>query len=104
RLEQIPNVGDWVEYSILGKSVIIVRTREGVKAFHNACRHRALPRAEEGGHGNCKTPGFICPFHGWRWNMEGENTFVYGKHMFSEAQLDKGDLALRTCRVELWGG
>ncbi|MEO6248271.1 MAG: aromatic ring-hydroxylating dioxygenase subunit alpha [Sphingomicrobium sp.] len=104
RLEQIPNVGDWVEYSILGKSVIIVRAKERVKAFHNACRHRGLPLASEGGHGNCKTPGFICPFHGWRWNIEGENTFVYGRHMFSDGQLDQTDLALRACRVETWGG
>ena len=104
RLELIPNVGDWVEYSNLGKSVIVVRTKDGVKAFHNACRHRGLPLATEGGHGNCKTQGFICPFHGWRWNMEGENTFVYGKHMFSEQQLDQADLALPPCRVELWGG
>jgi Ring hydroxylating alpha subunit (catalytic domain) len=56
------------------------------------------------GHGNCKTQGFICPFHGWRWNIEGKNTFVYGKHMFSEKQLDQADLALVPCRVELWGG
>jgi nitrite reductase/ring-hydroxylating ferredoxin subunit len=104
RLELIPNVGDWVEYSNLGKSVIIVHARDGIKAFHNACRHRGLPLATEGGHGNCKTAGFICPFHGWRWNMEGENSFVYGKHMFSEEQLDKADLMLRSCRVELWGG
>lgn len=104
RLEQIPNVGDWVEYSNLGKSVIIVRAKNGVKAFHNACRHRGVPLAEPNGHGNCKTAGFICPFHGWRWNIEGENTFVYGRHMFSEEQLDKGDLALRECRVETWGG
>jgi nitrite reductase/ring-hydroxylating ferredoxin subunit len=104
RLEQIPNVGDWVEYSILGKSVIVVRGKEGVKAFHNACRHRGVPLAKTGGHGNCKTPGFICPFHGWRWNVEGESTFVYGRHMFSEAQLDQADLALKPCRVELWGG
>jgi nitrite reductase/ring-hydroxylating ferredoxin subunit len=104
RLEQIRNVGDWVEYSNLDHSVIIVRTRDGVKAYHNACRHRGVPFANEGGHGNCKTTGFICPFHGWRWNMEGENTFVYGRHMFSEDQLDKADLALRACRVELWGG
>ncbi len=102
RLEQIPNVGDWVEYSNLGKSVIVVRAKDGVKAYHNACRHRGVPLAE--GHGNCKGQGFICPFHGWRWNMEGENTFVYGRHMFSEEQLDKRDLALRTCRVETWGG
>jgi nitrite reductase/ring-hydroxylating ferredoxin subunit len=104
RLEQIQNVGDWVEYSNLDRSVIVVRTRDGVKAYHNACRHRGVPFANEGGHGNCKTTGFICPFHGWRWNMDGDNTFVYGRHMFSEDQLDQADLALRSCRVELWGG
>jgi carnitine monooxygenase subunit len=100
RLEQIQNVGDWVEYGNLGKSVIVVRTKDGVKAFHNACRHRGVPLAQDGGHGNCKTQGFICPFHGWRFNMEGKNTFVYGRHMFSEGQLEEADLALKACRVE----
>jgi nitrite reductase/ring-hydroxylating ferredoxin subunit len=104
RLEQIANVGDYVEYTNLGKSVIVVQTKDGVKAFHNACRHRGVPFVGEGAHGNCKTPGFICPFHGWRWNIEGKNTFVYGRHMFSEEQLDSADLALRACRVETWGG
>ena len=102
RLEQIPNPGDWTEYRILDRSVIVVRTAQGVKAFHNACRHRGV--ALVSGHGNCQPQGFICPFHGWRFNMDGENTFVYGKHLFSERQLDKADLALRPCRVELWGG
>jgi carnitine monooxygenase subunit len=100
RLEQIPNVGDWVEYSNLSKSVIIVRTKDGVKGYHNACRHRGVPIAGDGGHGNCKSQGFICPFHGWRWNSEGENTFVYGRHLFDESQLDPTDLALRKCRTE----
>ena len=103
RLECIPEVGDYVVYENLGKQVIVVRTKDGVKAFHNACRHRGVPIAE-GEHGNCKTKGFICPFHGWRWNIEGENTFVYGKHLFTERQLDKADLALKPCRVEEWGG
>jgi nitrite reductase/ring-hydroxylating ferredoxin subunit len=103
RLEQIPEVGDWVEYTILGRSVIVVRTREGVKAFHNHCRHRGVPLAA-GGHGNCASKGFTCPFHGWRWNMEGECTFVYGRHLFSEDLLAKDQLALRPCRVETWGG
>ncbi len=103
RLEQIPNIGDWVEYTILGKSVIVVRTREGVKAFHNACRHRGVPLTD-GKHGNCEVKGFICPFHGWRWNMDGKNTFVYGRHLFDEKLLSAGELALRPCRVELWGG
>ncbi len=102
RLEQIAEVGDWVEYNNLGKSVIVVRTRDGVKAHHNACRHRGVQLAK--GHGNCSGQGFICPFHGWRWNMEGKNTFVYGRHMFSEQQLEPEGLALVSCRVELWGG
>jgi len=106
RLEQIPNVGDWVEYSNVGKSVIVVRTEDGIKAFHNACRHRGVPVAGGKGneYGNCATSGFTCPFHGWRWNMHGENTFVYGRQLFSERQLDKADLALKPCRVETWGG
>lgn len=100
RLEQIQNVGDWVEYSNLGKSVIVVNTKDGIKAFHNACRHRGVPLADEGGHGNCKSQGFICPFHGWRWNTEGKNTFVYGRHLFDERQLDAAELALKPCRAE----
>ena len=105
RLEQIPNVGDWIEYSNLGHSVMIVHTKDGsIKAYHNACRHRGVPLTEGGSSGNCKRKGFICPFHGWQWDMEGNNRFVYGKHMFSERQLDQDDLKLPQARVELWGG
>jgi phenylpropionate dioxygenase-like ring-hydroxylating dioxygenase large terminal subunit len=102
RLEQIPNVGDWIEYSNLGKSVLIVRTKDGVKAFNNACRHRGVQLAK--GHGSCEIQGFTCPFHGWRWNIEGKNTFVYGKHLFTDRQLEQADLALTPCRIEEWTG
>ena len=111
RLEQIPDVGDWVEYSNVGHSVLIVRTASGVKAYHNACRHRGVPIAGGYGNdagkvasGNCAKSGFVCPFHGWRWNMDGENTLVYGKHLFSERQLAEDDINLVQCRVETWGG
>ena len=43
RLEEIPAVGDAVEYEILDQSVIVVRTDDGeVRAFQNACRHRGV--------------------------------------------------------------
>ena len=102
RLEEIPEIGDYVEYSILEKSVIVVRTKTGVKAFHNACRHRGVRLAT--GPGNCKTSGFICPFHGWRYNMEGDCTFVFGKQVFTETLLDKAEISLAPCRVEFWAG
>jgi phenylpropionate dioxygenase-like ring-hydroxylating dioxygenase large terminal subunit len=102
RLEEIPELGDYVEYTILDKSVIIVNTRNGVKAFHNACRHRGVRLAT--GPGNCKSAGFICPFHGWRWNTEGENTFVFGKQVFSPELLDKAEINLVPCRIDFWAG
>jgi nitrite reductase/ring-hydroxylating ferredoxin subunit len=102
RLEEIPETGDYVEYRILDKSVIVVRTKSEVKAFHNACRHRGVELAS--GPGNCKSRGFVCPFHGWRFNMDGECTFVFGKQVFSEAIVEQAELNLAPCRVELWGG
>ena len=102
RLEEIPHIGDYAEYTILDKSVIIVRTKNGVKAFHNACRHRGVQLVE--GPGNCAKTGFICPFHGWRWNAEGKNTFVFGKQIFDEALLDHAEIDLPPVRVEFWAG
>ena len=102
RLEEIPNVGDYVEYRILDKSVIVVRGKNGVKAFHNVCRHRGVQLVSGGG--NCKTKGFICPFHGWRWNADGDNTFVFGKQIFTEDLLEKAEIDLKPCRLEEWGG
>ncbi|MFM5930889.1 MAG: aromatic ring-hydroxylating oxygenase subunit alpha, partial [Novosphingobium sp.] len=106
RLENIPNPGDWVEYTILGKSVLVVNTRNGVKAYANHCRHRGVPVAGGKGneHGNCAKTGFICPFHGWRWNMDGDCTFVYGKHLFNQEVLDHEELKLIPVRGETLGG
>jgi phenylpropionate dioxygenase-like ring-hydroxylating dioxygenase large terminal subunit len=102
RLEEIPQLGDWVEYKILDKSVIVIRTKTGVKAFHNACRHRGVQLAS--GHGNCENSGFICPFHGWRFDMDGKNSFVFNRQIFSPEQLEQAELNLKPCRLEQWGG
>jgi carnitine monooxygenase subunit len=102
RLEAIPEVGDYVEYRIFEKTIVIVRTATGVNAFHNICRHRGMRLVE--GSGNCKTQGFVCPFHGWRYGLKGENTFVFARKIFSEELLDQADINLKPCRVETWGG
>jgi carnitine monooxygenase subunit len=102
RLEEIPEVGDYVEYSLLDKSVIVVNTREGIRAYHNACRHRGVRLVN--GPGHCGGEGFVCPFHGWRWNAEGENTFVFGREIFSKELLDRAEIALAPVRVDTWAG
>jgi nitrite reductase/ring-hydroxylating ferredoxin subunit len=103
REEELPNPGDYVEYQILDKSILIVRQRDGsVKAMHNACRHRATELAK----GSGRLPGgqLVCPFHGWRWNLDGSSSFVFGESAFEPACLNKDDLALRECLVERWAG
>lgn len=102
RLEEIPDVHDYVEYELLDQSVLVVRTEDmGVRAFENACRHRGVRVAE--GRGTCDQ-GFVCPFHGWCYGPDGTNTRVAWSRTFAEHNLEAGDLDLTPVRCEVWGG
>jgi phenylpropionate dioxygenase-like ring-hydroxylating dioxygenase large terminal subunit len=101
RLEEIPTVGDFTEYEILDQSVVVIRTDEGVRAFHNACRHRGVRLAQ--GRGS-RRGGFVCPFHGWCYGTDGRNTRVTQPSAFSEHNLEPGDIDLVPVRCETWGG
>ena len=102
RLEEIPETGDYTVYTILEHSVLVIRTETGIKAFRNACRHRGVRLAH--GPGHCGEGGLVCPFHGWRWNTDGESTFVFGREIFREELLDRAEIDLAPVRVELWAG
>lgn len=102
RMEEIPEIGDYVVYNILNKSVIVVHGKDGVKAFHNACRHRGVRLVH--GAGCLSEAGFECPFHGWRYNAEGDCSFVFGRRIFSEEVLNKADIDLAPVRIEFWAG
>jgi len=102
RLEEIPKVGDYTIYNILDHSVLLMRTSEGVKAFRNACRHRGVRLAH--GPGHCSEEGLVCPFHGWRWNKDGDNIFVFGRELFDERLLERAEIDLAPVRCEFWAG
>ncbi|HEX5265909.1 MAG TPA: aromatic ring-hydroxylating dioxygenase subunit alpha [Acidimicrobiales bacterium] len=107
RLEEIPVVGDYAEYTICDQSILVVRAAEGsgpdaIRAYHNACRHRATQFAV--GSGRFRSGEIVCPFHGWRWNLDGTSSYVLAEAGFEPRCLDAGDLALRECRVGTWGG
>jgi phenylpropionate dioxygenase-like ring-hydroxylating dioxygenase large terminal subunit len=102
RLEEIPSPGDYVEYTICDQSILLVRVdEETIKGYHNACRHRATELAK--GTGTFRGGRIVCPFHGWRWNLDGKNSFVYGSHAFDQGLLAPDELCLREARVETWG-
>ena len=100
---EIPNPGDFTEYKILDQSIMLIRQKDGsVKAFHNACRHRGTAIAC--GSGTFRADQVVCPFHGWRWNLEGKNTYIYAKDAFREETVKQEDVDLAEVQVALrWG-
>jgi nitrite reductase/ring-hydroxylating ferredoxin subunit len=102
RLEEIPEPGDFVEYEICDQSILVVRQPDRtVKAFHNVCPHRATQLCK--GAGRVGGGQIVCPFHGWRWNLDGTNSFVYGAEGFEPECLRPDDIRLQECRVDTWG-
>jgi choline monooxygenase len=65
---QLSRTGDHVVHEVADQPVIVVNTGEGLKAFHNVCRHRAGPLALENGHS--KT--LMCKYHGWNYHLNGQ--------------------------------
>ncbi len=101
RLEEIPVAGDFVEYEICDQSILVVRQADmSVKAFYNACRHRATELCK----GTGRLPGgqIVCPFHGWRWNIDGSSSFVYAAAGFDPQYLQPSDIRLQECRAEIF--
>ncbi len=100
RLEEIPNIGDYVTYQIVDDSIIVIRAAENeIKAYHNVCPHRGRPLTE--GCGN--TRQFVCPFHGWRYGLDGRNVKVIDRADWGDS-LKPEDIRLAEVRCDQWGG
>jgi phenylpropionate dioxygenase-like ring-hydroxylating dioxygenase large terminal subunit len=104
RLDEIPKVGDFVEYRIAHYGIFVVRASSTeVKAYQNSCRHRGTALAS--GCGTFRGGQIVCPFHAWRWNLDGSPAFpLYGSEGFEDRVLDPDDLALVECQVGTWAG
>lgn len=104
RLDEIPEPGNFTTYDIGDQSVMIVRVDAGtIKAYHNVCPHRGTALSP-GGCGHFASGRIQCPFHGWRWNLDGSNQFVLERGEFKGGELKEADVALREVRHALFAG
>lgn len=46
----------------------------------------------------------MCPFHGWRWNFQGQNQFVLERQEFRQGELRDSDVALREVKSVQFAG
>ena len=100
REEHLPEVGSFVRYDIAGDSYLVVRTREGIKAYVNACLHRG--RALKDFDGRCSE--FRCSFHGFTWRLDGSLRYTPAPEEFPEIEADRDAWSLPEAKVGVWGG
>lgn len=114
RAEEIPEVGDYVEYLIGDQSILVVRSTDGsarnsasdaanpvqgIRAFHNTCLHRGTRLAEGRGHfSECE---IRCRYHAWRYHLDGRIKNIVDRDEFGSVPCD---LRLHELRTECWGG
>ena len=83
---ELPNPGDYKAMEAIGVPVLLTRGKDGkVRAFLNSCTHRGTAVAL--GSGN--TSRFICGYHGWTFNREGELIGVASREDFGEVNTDE---------------
>lgn len=112
RESDLPNPGDWLTYNVADESIIVLRKDDGtLKAFHNVCPHRGrqlvsvpdmLPGKVHDVRGNNRR-NFICGFHGWTFDTDGNNTYILDQNNWHGA-LTPDRTCLSEVKVDTWGG
>lgn len=101
RDDDLPDVGDWLEYRIYDESFIVARGRDKkLRGFVNACRHRgnALCQGKKG-----KSKGrFTCPYHLWSYDLQGKLVGVTRPDLVGP--IDKSELGLIEVPVDTFAG
>jgi phenylpropionate dioxygenase-like ring-hydroxylating dioxygenase large terminal subunit len=107
RVEEIPNVGDYLTFDVGPDSILVVRSApDTLKAYHNVCSHRGrrlvdAPPGAQCAHGHKKM--FVCGFHGWRYDLDGKCTFKLDEPDWKGA-LNEQRTRLGEIKVDTWGG
>jgi phenylpropionate dioxygenase-like ring-hydroxylating dioxygenase large terminal subunit len=79
--------GGCVPIDLPGQSAFVVRDLDGtVRAFANACRHRATRLVDA----PCSVKAFVCPYHGWTYDLAG--TVIHVPHAEAFAGCEHRDL------------
>ena len=99
RSSAVANAGDYRSVDLLGTALVVSRDeRGGVHVLSRVCRHRGMPVVD--GSGNRKD--FSCPYHLWRYGLDGR--FLFAPAMDDSTAFDKSKCNLSRVAHEEWGG
>lgn len=94
----LADTGDFVADSVMNQDVFVIRNRDGtLRGFHNVCSHRAHPLLS----GNGRARMIVCPYHQWRYDLDGRFLSARGKETLGKAACERA--GLKEIRVETLG-
>ncbi|MFT4520126.1 MAG: phenylpropionate dioxygenase-like ring-hydroxylating dioxygenase large terminal subunit [Halioglobus sp.] len=99
RESELAKVGGYFVYDISKYSIVLTRTEsDEIKGYYNACLHRGRQLRQD-----CGTAReFKCPFHGFRWSLDGD--FLGAPCEWDFPHLEKETFKLPQVKVATWGG
>ena len=95
--DQLANPGTWFLTRNTGSPILVVRDLDGtIRAFYNTCQHRGAPLvAETSGEGR----GFVCPYHGWSYKLDGSLIAVRDRRDFVDLDFTCRSLVAVRCET-----
>jgi phenylpropionate dioxygenase-like ring-hydroxylating dioxygenase large terminal subunit len=99
RESELAEAGNYFVYDIAQHSIVLTRTEAGeIKGYYNACLHRGRQLRKD-----CGTAReFKCPFHGFRWSLDGD--FLGAPCEWDFPHIEKETFTLPQVQVDTWGG
>jgi len=92
---ELKNENSYRAMKVIDTPVLITRGQDmKVRAFLNVCRHRGSQVCEEG---SGEKRNFICPYHAWTYNLEGQLIGMYGEKTFGEINKKEFGLVELNC-------
>jgi len=99
RSDELPVTGAYMALSSpLGPLILVCDSAGRIRAFANTCRHRGCEIVK----GRGRTTGFVCPYHGWTYALDGR--LLRARHMEATEGFDPAALGLIELRAEDWDG
>lgn len=104
-VSQIPQVGDYHNFDLLGEAMMLVRGQDReVRVLSRICPHRAMDlMPSDFGHattGNRRS--FLCPYHRWSFSLDGQ--MLGAPEMHQSLLCDGQNMPLQKFRSAVWEG
>ncbi|MEP6766534.1 MAG: SRPBCC family protein, partial [Gemmatimonadaceae bacterium] len=97
RAEQVAEHGQYFTAEVGNDSIVVLRDKETLRAFHNVCLHRAGPVAQGCGKRNT----LQCRYHGWTYSLSGG--LLRAPEMENTASFKPEEMHLRAVAIATWG-